>query len=134
MNHYEDILKDYPSNDIEGKLFVLDKTQQKWFQSWISIDSNLKAFTKNLKEEIDYSWNVDNIFIENFLIYYINTDNDTLIEIRDNKTLSLARRREKLFIVLLDKNLKFKTIEDIKPLHEWYLLNNKENPSDSIID
>ena len=78
--------------------------------------------------------NVDNIFIENFLIYYINTDNNALIEIKDNKTLSLARRREKVFIVLLDKNIKFNTIKDIKPLHEWYLLNNKENPSDSIID
>ncbi|MFW9952534.1 MAG: hypothetical protein ACFFKA_20635 [Candidatus Thorarchaeota archaeon] len=126
MSHYEDILKNYPSNDVEGKLFVLDKTQQKWFQSWIVIDSNLKAFTKSLKEEIDYSWNVDHIFIENFSIYYINTENDELIEIKDNKTLSIAKRRESVFIVLLDKGLKFKAIKDIKPLYDWYLKVNKE--------
>jgi hypothetical protein len=129
MNHYEDTLKNYPSNDIEGKLFVLDRTQQKWFQSWITIDSNLKAFTKSLKEEIDYSWNVDHIFIENFSIYYINTDNNSLVQIKDNKTLSLARRRDKVFIVLLDKGTKFKTIKDIKPLYDWYLINSKEGSS-----
>ncbi|NHJ25129.1 MAG: hypothetical protein EAX89_11165 [Candidatus Lokiarchaeota archaeon] len=126
MKEYEDILKNYVPNEVEGKFFVLDRAQQKWIQGWIAIDSNLKAFTKSLKEEIDYSWNLDHIFIENFSIFYINTDNNALVEIKDNKTLSIARRRELVLIVLLDKSVKFRTIKDIKPLYDWYSTNIKE--------
>jgi hypothetical protein len=129
MKDYEDILKNYVSNDVEGKFFVLDKTQLKWIQGWIAIESSLKAFTKSLKEEIDYSWNLEHIFIENFSIFYINIDNNSLVEIKDNKTLSIARRKEMVFIVLLDKNIKFKTMKDIKPLYDWYSENIKNIPS-----
>ncbi|MFW9829097.1 MAG: hypothetical protein ACFFEY_16085 [Candidatus Thorarchaeota archaeon] len=89
----------------------------------MSVEKSLKQFRKDIVEEIEYEWDSEKIFIENYKIFYIDTSNTQIKEIKDDKTLNIVRRNEKIFIILLDKNLKFSTIKDIPLLDKWY----KEN-------
>lgn len=120
MNQYDSVAKKGGQSDVVGKFFILNKTQSKPIKGWINIDNNLKEFLRNLKEEIESGWDLEKIFIENYLLYYIDINNDSLIEVKDNKILNAVRRTNKIFIVLLDKRLVYEKIEDIEPLAKWY--------------
>ncbi|MCJ7648818.1 MAG: hypothetical protein MUP85_09420 [Candidatus Lokiarchaeota archaeon] len=109
-----------------GKIFVLNKNFKDYFKGWILIEGNLHQFLRNLQEEIDYEWEFKKSFIENFLVYFIDITTNLLVEVKDNKTLNLIRRKDKIFIVLLDKSHLVSDIKDIKSLYNWYIegLNN----------
>ncbi len=126
-NEYES--KRSITDEVIGKFFVLNKTQSSFIQGWISINKSLKKFTKDIKEEIEYELDSEKVFIENYLMFFIDINDNKLTEIKDDKTLSNIRRNKKIFIVLLDKIIKFSKIEDIPLLHKWYLdsLRNYEN-------
>ncbi len=111
------------SNEVIGKFFILNKTQSNYNQGWITIGKTLKLFIKDIKEEIEYELDSENVIIEKYLLFFIDINNNKLIEIKDDKTLNLTRRNDKIFIVLLDKSIKFSKIEDIPLLHKWYLDN-----------
>ena len=120
MNQYESVAKKGSQNEVVGKFFILNKTQSKPIKGWINIDSTLKEFLRNLKEEIESGWDLEKVFIENYLLYYIDINKNSLIHIEDNKILNAVRRNNKIFIVLLDKKFLIKKIEDIEPLAKWY--------------
>ena len=112
-----------------GKVFVLNKNLKDYFKGWILIEGNLHQFLRNLQEEIDYEWEFKKSFIENFLVYFIDITTNLLVEVKDNKTLNLIRRKDKIFIVLLDKSHLVSDIKDIKSLYNWYIegLNNYDS-------
>ncbi|MFX1303645.1 MAG: hypothetical protein ACFE9X_09830 [Promethearchaeota archaeon] len=116
-------MKNSITNEIIGKYFVLNKTQSNFIQGWISINRSLKQFIKEIKEEIEYEMDLEKVFIENYLMFFIDLNDNKLIEIKDDKTLSNIRSNNKIFIVLLDKTIKFSKIEDIPLLYKWYLDN-----------
>lgn len=111
------------SNESIGKYFVLNKTQSGYIQGWITIGNTLKRFLKDLKEEVEYELDSENVFIEKYSMFFIDIHNNTLIEITDDKTLNSTKRNDKIFIVLLDKLMKFSKIEDIPLLYKWYIDN-----------
>ncbi|MFX0000329.1 MAG: hypothetical protein ACFE9Q_09395 [Candidatus Hodarchaeota archaeon] len=111
------------SKDIIGKYFVLNKTQSSYIQGWMNIEKTLKLFIRDLKEEIEYELDSAKVFIEHYLMFFIDLKNNKLVEIKDDKTLNSIRRNNKIFIVLLDKSIKFSKIEDIPSLYKWYLDN-----------
>lgn len=120
MNQYESVARKTSQNEVVGKFFILNKTQSKPIKGWINIDNTLKEFLRNLKEEIESGWDLEKIFIENYMLYHIDINNNSLTEITDNKILNAIRRNSKIFIVLLDKRIIFEKIEDIEPLAKWY--------------
>jgi len=120
LNRYESIAKNRSLNEVAGKFFILNKTQNKPIIGWINIDNTLKEFLRNLKEEIESAWDLEKIFIENYLLFYININNNSLVQIKDNKTLNAVKRNNKIFIVLLDKRFICEKVEDIEPLAKWY--------------
>jgi hypothetical protein len=112
-----------------GKIFVLNKNFKDYFKGWILIEGNLHQFLRNLQEEIDYEWEFKKSFIENFLVYFIDITTNLLVEVKDTKTLNLLRRKDKIFIVLLDKSHLVSDIKDIESLYNWYIegLNNYDS-------
>ncbi len=123
MTNYESDIKKSNSNEVIGKFFVLNASQNSTIQGWMVIEKSLKQFIKDIKEEIDYEWDSERVIIEKYSVYYINTTTNKLIEIKDDKTLNSIRRNNKIFVVLLDKLIKFNKIKDIPKLHKWYLNN-----------
>jgi len=120
MKSNQNTVKNHDLKEAVGKFFVLNKTQQKWIQGWIAIDKNLKQFLKNVKEEIEYEWDSERINIENLVLYYIDTNTNNLIQIKDDKILQSITRCKKIFIVVLDKTIKCNKIKDIEQLYNWY--------------
>jgi len=123
MKNNQKIVKKPYSNEVVGKYFMLNRTKQKWIEGWISIDRNFKQFLKNVKDEIESEWDFEKINIENLLLYYIDTNTNKLIQIKDDKILESIKKYEKIFIVILDKTIKFNKIKDIEPLYNWYRKN-----------
>jgi hypothetical protein len=120
MTRSENRVKNNTSNEVIGKFFVLNKKNNNYLQGWMTIERSLKQFKRDLVEEIEYEWDSEKAFIENYNLFYIDINNNKLKEIRDDKTLNTIRRYNKLFIVLLDKYLVFNTITDIPLLNKWY--------------
>lgn len=102
---------------------MLNRTKDKFLQGWITIEKTLKQFRKDIVEEIEYEWDSEKIFIENYNLFYIDINSNQLKKISDDKILNMARRADKIFIILLDKNLNFTTIKDIPLLEKWYKKN-----------
>ncbi|MFX0038770.1 MAG: hypothetical protein ACFFCY_07680 [Promethearchaeota archaeon] len=123
MMKYEKDVKNSSSNEIIGKFFVLNAKQNNSIQGWIVIEKSLKQFIKDIREEIDYEWDSEKVVIEKYNLYYIDTIKNILIEIKDDKNLNSIRRDDKIFIVLLDKLIKFSKLEDIPLLNKWYVSN-----------
>lgn len=123
MAKNEDLIKKQGLFEVIGKYFVLNKSQDSYIQGWLTIDKTLKQFIKNLKEEIEYELDLENIFIENYILYSIDINNGSLIEIKDDKKLNNIRRNDKILIVLIDKRINLNKIEDSPILQKWYLDN-----------
>lgn len=110
--------------EVFGKLFVLNLDFKDLFRGWILIEGNFNQFCKILQEEIDNEWDLKRL--ESFLIYYIETSTNKLIDLKDSKTLNYVRRKEKIFIVLIEKRHSITEINEFEPLSRWYMesLNN----------
>ena len=113
----------YPK-EVFGKIFILNRDIKDIFRGWILIEGNFSQFCKILQEEIDNEWDLKRI--TNFLIYFIDTSTNKLVELNDSKTLNYVRRKEKIFIVLIDKKYSIAEIKEFEPLYDWYIdsLNN----------
>lgn len=109
------------SNEVIGKYFFLNKTESSFIQGWIPITGSLKQFIRDIKEEIEYELDSENIIIENYLMFYIDINENKLTEIKDDKILNNIKRNKKIFLVLLDKKTNFSKMEDIPHLNKWYL-------------
>ncbi|MFX1568925.1 MAG: hypothetical protein ACFFCV_11235 [Promethearchaeota archaeon] len=107
-------------NEIIGKFFVLNKNLSSYIQGWIPIGKTLKLFMKDLKEEIEYELDSENVIIEHYLIFFIDIINNRLIEITDDRILNSIKKNDKIFIVLLDKSIKTTIIDEIPILYKWY--------------
>ncbi|MFX1380280.1 MAG: hypothetical protein ACFFA4_14425 [Promethearchaeota archaeon] len=123
MTKNEKDIKNFSSNEVIGKFFVLNALKNSYIQGWMTIEKSLRQFIRDIKEEIDYEWDSEKVIIEKYSLYYINTNNNFLIEIKDDKTLNSIRRNDKIFVVLLDKLKKFNKVEEIPLLNKWYLEN-----------
>jgi len=108
----------YPK-EVFGKLFILNRDIKDIFRGWILIEGNFSQFCKTLQEEIDNEWDLKRL--ENFSVYFIDTSTNKLVEVKDSKNLNYIRRKEKIFIVLIEKRHSFTEIKDFEPLFHWYI-------------
>ena len=105
--------------EVFGKLFVLNRDFKDIFRGWILIEGNFNQFCKILQEEIDNEWDLKRL--ENFCIYYIETSTNKLVELKESKTLNYVRRKDKIFIVLIEKRHSITEIKEFEPLSCWYM-------------
>ena len=113
----------YPK-EVFGKIFVLNRDIKDILRGWILIEGNFSQFCKVLQEEIDNEWDLKRL--ANFNIYFIDTSTNKLVELKDSKTLNCVRRKDKIFIVLIEKRHSIIEIKEFEPLYHWYIesLNN----------
>ncbi len=109
-------------SEITANFFILYKDEENWLDGWISLDPSLEEFISVLREEIEYSWELENVDMSDYLLFHIDLDDkNNLKEIEDNEYYQLVRQLQDIFIVVLHKDIKYRIIENIPPVFEWFM-------------
>ncbi len=122
MPNFEKITNNMEFPEITANFFVLNKEEEKWLNGWISLEPSLEEFISVLREEIEYSWELENIDMADYLLFFIDLeDNNNMKEITDNQYYQGVMQLEDIFIVVLHKDIKYRIIENIPLLFEWFM-------------
>jgi len=121
MPDFEKILAN-ETPEITANFFVLYKDEEAWINGWISMEASLEEFISIVKEEIEYSWDLEHVNMEDYLIFHIDlNDKNNLKEIKDDNYYQLIKLLDEIFIVVLHKDIKYRIIENIPPVFEWFM-------------
>lgn len=122
MPDFEQIMKNESPPEITANFFILDKDEETWLNGWISLAPSLEEFISVLREEIEYSWDLEEVDMADFVIFYIDLDDkNNMKEITDNQYYQGVMQLEDIFIVVLHKDIKYRIIENIPPVFEWFM-------------
>ena len=122
MPDFEKIKKNYSSPEVTANFFVLYKDEETWINGWISMEPSLEEFISIVQEEIEYSWELGHIDIQEYLFFHIDlNDKNHLKEIKDDNYYQFIKRLDEIYIVILHKDIKYRIIENIPPLFEWLM-------------
>ena len=109
---------------VKAKLFVLNKDETLWLEGFIELDIHFEEFVSLLISEIKFSWNIKNLEIESFSIYYIDIHNkNRLIPISNNECYQFVRKLKSIYIVVLHRQIKSMIIENIPSVFGWFMNN-----------
>jgi hypothetical protein len=122
MPEFEKIMNNYEAPEITGNFFVLFKDEGNWLEGWIQMEPSLEEFISLIKEEIEDYWGLENAEMSDYIIFHIDLeDKNNLKEIKDNEYYQWVRGHEEIFIVLLHKDIKYRIIENIPPVFDWFM-------------
>jgi hypothetical protein len=122
MPDFEKIKKNYTLPEVIANFFVLYKDEEDWLDGWISMEPSLEEFISLIQEEIEYSWGLDQVDMADYIIFHIDLDDkNNLKEIKNNQYYQLVRQLQEIYIVVLHKDIKYRIIENIPPLFEWFM-------------
>ena len=122
MPNFEKITNNMELPEKTANFFILYKDEETWLNGWISLESSLEEFISVLREEIEYSWELENIDMADYLIFHIDLeDKNNMKEITDNQYYQGVMQLEDIFIVVLHKDIKYRIIENIPPVFEWFM-------------
>ncbi len=108
--------------EVTANFFILYKDEETWLNGWISMEPSLEEFISVLREEIEYSWELEDVDMTNYLLFHIDLeDKNNLKEISDNEYYQWVRQLDEIFIVVLHKDIKYRIIENIPPVFEWFM-------------
>ncbi|MFX1275044.1 MAG: hypothetical protein ACFFBP_17940 [Promethearchaeota archaeon] len=116
------IIDNYEPSENIGNFFILDDTEESWLYGEIELDEALDQFISLIKEEIDYSWGPEFSDMNEYLIFYIDTnDKNNLKEIKNNGIYQKVKKLEEIYIAIIHKKIPYRIIENIPPLFEWFM-------------
>ncbi len=122
MPDFEKIMANNEAPEVTANFFVLYKDEEAWINGWISMEASLEEFISMLQEEIEYSWELENVDMEDYLIFHIDLeDKNNLKEINDDNYYHWVKLLDEIFIVVLHKDIKYRIIENIPPVFEWFM-------------
>jgi len=122
MPDFEKIMKNYQPSEVTANFFVLYKDESTWLHGWISMEDSFEEFLSLVQGEIEYSWDSEYADMADYIIFHIDLeDNNNLKEIKDNQYYQFVRQLQEIFIVVLHKDIKYRIIENIPPVFEWFM-------------
>lgn len=117
-----DNLKNVHFPEVTGNFIVVYEDQETYLYGWIALDETFATFLSFLQEEIEYSWGQEYADMNDYLIFHIDTaDKDKLKELSDNEYYQFVRNQDEIFIVVLHKKIKYRIIENIPSVYEWFM-------------
>jgi len=103
--------------------FVLFKDENVSIDGWITLRETLPKFISLLQEEIEYCWGAEYANMNDYLIFYIDLDEkNNLKEITDETIYQKVRVLKEIFIVVLHKDIKYRIIENLPLVFEWFMV------------
>ncbi|MFX1503318.1 MAG: hypothetical protein ACFFDH_20315 [Promethearchaeota archaeon] len=122
MPDFKKIMKNYEPTEVTGNFIVLYKDEETWLEGWIQMEPTLEEFISLIKEEIEDCWDPEKAKISDYIIFHIDLeDKNNLKEIKDNEYYQWVRGHEEIFIVVLHKDIKYRIIENIPTVFEWFM-------------
>lgn len=122
MPDFEKIMKNYQPSEVTANFFVLYKDESTWLHGWISMEYSFEEFLSLVQGEIEYSWDSEYADMADYIIFHIDLeDNNNLKEIKDNQYYQFVRQLQEIFIVVLHKDIKYRIIENIPPVFDWFM-------------
>lgn len=122
MPDFEKIMKNNELSEVTANFFVLYKDEETWLNGWISLEPSLEEFISVIRDEIEYSWDLEKIDMEDYLIFHIDIeDKNNMKEIKEDQYYQWVMQFEEIFIVVLHKDIKYRIIENIPPVFEWFM-------------
>ena len=115
-------MKNYREVEVFANFFVLDKDEIGFLEGRIELDESFKSFILYLQEEIRYSWGLEQVNMNDYLLFHIDTtDKNDLKEIKERRYYQQVRKSRDIFIVLLHKDIQSRIIENIPLVFEWFM-------------
>ena len=122
MPDFEKTMKNNELSEVTANFFVLYKDEETWLNGWISMEHSLEEFISVLREEIEYSWDYENIDMTDYVLFHIDIeDKNNMKEIKEDQYYQWVIQFEEIFIVVLHKDIKYRIIENIPPVFEWFM-------------
>jgi hypothetical protein len=122
MPDFEKIKNNLEPPEVIANFFALNKDEDLWLEGWISMEPSLDGFKSLLQEEIEYSWGSENADIKDYVIFHIDLDDkNNMKEIKENDYYLWIREHPEIFIVVLHKEIKYRIIENIPAVFEWFI-------------
>ena len=122
MPDFEKIMKNNELSEVTANFFFLYKDEETWLNGWISLEPSLEEFISTIRDEIEYSWELENIDMADYLFFHIDIeDKNNMKEIKEDQYYQWVMQFEDIFIVVLHKDIKYRIIENIPPVFEWFM-------------
>ena len=122
MPDLKKIMENFEPPEITANFFVLFKNESVSIDGWISLELTLNKFITLLQEEIEYCWGEDYADMDDYFLFYIDIDEkNNLKEIRGEEDYQNVRKLEEIFIVVLHKEIKYRIIENLPLVFEWFM-------------
>ncbi len=120
MPDFEKIKQNQQLSEVTAKFFALYKDESTYLSGWIGLDRTLSQFTSMLLEEINYTWDLGNQNMEDYIIFHIDTeDKNKLREIKKEQTYQAVRNSKTIYLVILHKDIPFHIIENLPLVYDW---------------
>lgn len=123
MPDYDKIMRNYQPSEVTAEFFILYKDEESSIDGVISLDQTFDEFLSLLQGEIEYIWGTEYANMDDYLIFYIDlNDKNRLKEVSDEKVYQTIRKVKEIFLVILHKEIKYRIIENLPPVFEWFML------------
>lgn len=122
MPEFEKTMENYKPSEIIANFFVLHRDEESCLEGWISMESSLDEFLSLIQEEIEYSWGSEDSIMTDYTIFHIDLeDKNNMKEIHNNDYYLMVRELPEIFIVILHNSIKYRIIENIPAVFEWFM-------------
>ncbi|MFX1324694.1 MAG: hypothetical protein ACFE8N_07050 [Promethearchaeota archaeon] len=123
MPDYDKIMQNYQPSEVTAEFFILYKDEESSIDGVISLDQTFSEFLSLLQGEIEYFWGKEYANMDDYLIFFIDlSDKNRLKEISDDKVYQTVRNIKEIFLVILHKEIKYRIIENLPPVFDWFML------------
>ncbi|MFW9785569.1 MAG: hypothetical protein ACFFFB_25020 [Candidatus Heimdallarchaeota archaeon] len=123
MPDYDKIMRNYQPSEVTAEFFILYKDEESSIDGVISLDQTFDEFLSLLRGEIEFIWGTEYANMDDYLIFYIDlNDKNRLKEVSDEKVYQTIRKVKEIFLVILHKEIKYRIIENLPPVFEWFML------------
>ncbi len=122
MPDFEKVKENYQPLEVTANFFVLYKDESTWLEGWISLEDSFEEFLSIIQGELEYSWDLQYVDMSDYITFHIDLqDKNKLKEIKNNKELKSVRQLEEIFLVVLHKEIKYRIIENLPVVFEWFM-------------
>ena len=115
-------MKNYDPLEVTANFIIVYKDEESSMEGWISLEKTMLEFISLLKDEVEYQWGTEFAYMEDYMIFYIDlNDKNKLKDIKDEDTFQGVKKLEEIFLVILHKEIKYRIIENLPLVYEWFM-------------